>query len=60
MSSNIEIIGIVEAAKLYGLHRETLRRLSVKGMIPAAFKVGSHWKYRKHQIMSELVTKKEG
>lgn len=34
-----------EAAELLGIHPETLRRMAVRGEIPA-LKVGRFWKYR--------------
>jgi excisionase family DNA binding protein len=34
-----------EAADLLGIHPETLRRMSIRGEIPA-LKVGRFWKYR--------------
>ena len=34
-----------EAAELLGIHPETLRRMAVRGYVPA-LKVGRFWKYR--------------
>ena len=34
-----------EAAELLGIHPETLRRMAVRGEVPA-LKVGRFWKYR--------------
>ena len=34
-----------EAAQLLGIHPETLRRMAVRGEVPA-LKVGRFWKYR--------------
>jgi excisionase family DNA binding protein len=34
-----------EAAELLGIHSETLRRMAVRGEVPA-LKVGRFWKYR--------------
>lgn len=34
-----------QAAELLGIHPETLRRMAVRGEIPA-LKVGRYWKYR--------------
>jgi excisionase family DNA binding protein len=34
-----------EAAELLGINRETLRRMAVRGEVPA-LKVGRFWKYR--------------
>jgi excisionase family DNA binding protein len=38
-----------EAAALLDINRETLRRMAVRGEIPA-YKVGRFWKYRRSEL----------
>jgi excisionase family DNA binding protein len=40
-----------EAADLLGIHPETLRRMSIRGEIPA-LRVGRFWKYRASTLES--------
>jgi excisionase family DNA binding protein len=40
-----KLLGQKEAAELLGIHPEMLRRMAVRGEIPA-LKVGRYWKYR--------------
>lgn len=40
-----KLLGQEQAAELLGIHPEMLRRMAVRGEIPA-LKVGRYWKYR--------------
>ena len=48
---NYEILNIKEAAELLKVNPEVLRRLSISGKIPAAFKIGKLWRYRKNDLI---------
>jgi excisionase family DNA binding protein len=51
--SDATVLKIKEAAALLRINDETLRRLSERGKIKAAFKVGGQWRYRKSELLEE-------
>ena len=48
---NDEILNTKEAAQLLKVNPEVLRRLSISGKIPAAFKIGKLWRYRRDELI---------
>ena len=50
MSNTNEILKPAEAAEFLRINREVLRRLSEKGEIPGAFRVGFQWRYHRSEL----------
>lgn len=46
-----EVLKRTEAADLLRINAEVLRRLSEKGEVPGAFKVGGQWRYRRVDLL---------
>lgn len=49
-----DIVDVGTAARLLGLHEETLRRMAREGNIPA-FKLGRVWRFNRNACLSARV-----
>lgn len=49
MLENGDVVGVTGAARLLGLHEETVRRLARSGAVPA-FKAGKKWRFNRRSL----------
>jgi len=58
-SMSNEVLKPEEAAEYLRINREVLRRLSERGRIPGAYKVGNQWRYVKSELLKKGESKSD-